>query len=102
MPDITQLNAVNNLFKKAMTGAALATLLARVIQLAMHEWYTRCVLGKKDYPFPSLPGLKCTAALAVVFVLFYVLKDVWLLRWGLGAAIGLWELAQIRRRNGLM
>lgn len=85
-----------------MTGAALATLLARVIQLAMHEWYTRCVLGKKDYPFPSLPGLKCTAALAVVFVLFYVLKDVWLLRWGLGAAIGLWELAQIRRRNGLM
>ena len=85
-----------------MTGAALATLLARVIQLAMHEWYTRCVLGKKDYPFPPLPGLKCTAALAVAFVLFYVLKDVWLLRWGLGAAIGLWELAQIRRRNGLM
>ena len=25
MPDITQLNAVNSLFKKAMTGAALAT-----------------------------------------------------------------------------
>ena len=60
------------------------------------------MLGKKDYPFPPLPGLKCTAALAVAFVLFYVLKDVWLLRWGLGAAIGLWELAQIRRRNGLM
>lgn len=85
-----------------MTGAALATLLARVIQLAMHEWYTRCVLGKKDYPFPPLPGLKCTAALAVVFVLFYVLKDVWLLRWGLGAAIGLWELKRIRQRKGLM
>lgn len=85
-----------------MTGAALATLLARVIQLAVHEWYTRCILGKRDYPFSPLPGLKCTAALAVIFVLFYVLKDMWLLRWGLGAAIGLWELAQIRRRKGLM
>ena len=46
--------------------------------------------------------MKCTAALAVIFVLFYVLKDMWLIRWGLGAAIGLWELGQIRKRKGLM
>lgn len=44
MPDITQLNAVNSLFKKAMTGAALATTnhlcKATVIQPDLNEMFS--------------------------------------------------------------
>lgn len=44
MPDITQLNAVNSLFKKAMTGAALATTnhlcKAEVIQPDLNEMFS--------------------------------------------------------------
>ena len=36
-------------------------------------------------------------ALAVVFLL--AAQNLWLLRWGAGALIGIWELLRIRRRK---
>jgi len=85
-----------------MMGAAVATLLARLIQLAMHEAYTRCILGRQDYPFPVLPAAKCCGVLLATTAVFYLCEEMWLLRWGLGAAIGLWELKRIRQRKGLL
>lgn len=85
-----------------MMGAALATLLARCLQLAMHECYTRLRLGRKDYPFSLRPAVICCAALGGAVLIFYAFADAWLLRWLLGAAAGLWELWRIRKRRGLL
>ena len=95
---------LNYLFisKIGMPGAALATVLSHSLQFAMHHIYTRYVLGKGDYPF----GVRLWGSYAGFFLgvmaLVYLLPNAWLLRWGLGGCIGLWELARIRKRKVLI
>lgn len=90
------------ILKFGMVGAAVATLLSHCLQFAMHEAYSRLVLGKKDYPFGLLSWVKYTAAYAACVTVFYLLPDQWLLRWGLGAMIGLFELWRMWKRKGLL
>lgn len=85
-----------------MLGAAAATLIARCIQLALHELYSRCILGKGSYPFQLKTGLLATAALAASAVLFYLAPNAWFIRWPLAAAVGVWELMRIVRRKSLL
>lgn len=83
-------------------GAAAATLLSHCLQYSAHYLYCRYVLGKGSYPF----GVRLWAPYAAIFVLtaaFSVLaSDLWLLRWGLGAGLGAWELLRIRKRKVLL
>lgn len=85
-----------------VTGAALATATAHGIQLAAHYVYVRYVMKKGDYPF----GIRLWAKYVLIFfgmVAFVYLTDgMWLLRWGVGAVIGIWELLRIRRRKVLI
>lgn len=95
---------LNYIFIKqmGMYGAAVATLVSHTLQFALHHVYTRFVLGKRDYPFGfrlwSVYALAFGAAVAV----FYLLPGMWLLRWGVGAVIGLWELWRIKKRKVLI
>ncbi len=85
-----------------MAGAALATVLSHGLQLSAHYIYTRYFLGKGDYPFGLRLWWKYALAYfgAVAFV--YLAADLWLLRWGLGAALGVWELLRIKKRKVLI
>ena len=69
-----------------MLGAALATAISHGLQLTMHYCYVRYVLHKGDYPF----GIGMWAKYVLVyfgFVVFvYLTTDLWLVRWGVGAA----------------
>lgn len=82
-----------------MMGAALATSISHGLQLAMHYCYARYILRKGDYPF----GLGLWMKYAVIYFAFvafvYLTVDLWLVRWTVGAVIGLWELMQIRKRK---
>ena len=82
-------------------GAALATTLSHLLQLTMHHVYTCHILGKGEYPYPVKLwggyGLCFLAAMAAA----YLLADSWLIRWGIGAALGVWELYRIRKRRSL-
>ena len=88
--------------KIGMAGAAIATVLSHCLQFTMHTLYARFFLGKQDYPF----GIRLWGPYALGFVLVlglsYGLRGLPLLRWGLGAALGLWELLHIRRRKALI
>ncbi len=83
-------------------GAALATTLSHLLQLALHHVYTCHVLGKGDYPYPVKLwggyGVCFLAAMAAA----YLLTDLWLVRWGVGAVLGIWELYRIRKRRALL
>ena len=85
-----------------MAGAAVATVIAHSLQLVMHYGYNRFMQGKKDYPF----GLGLWGKYALVFaaaaVFVYATAEVWPLRWGIGAMIGVWELLRIRKRTVLI
>ena len=85
-----------------MAGAALATMSSHCLQLGFHYIYTRYILGKRDYPF----GIRLWGKYAMVYfgmvVFVYLSKDIWLLRWAIGAAIGVWELLRIKKRKVLI
>ena len=83
-------------------GAALATMISHCLQLTAHEVYTRLILKQSDHPFRFGLIIPYTAAYLGIVAVFYLTPGLWLLRWGLGAAIGLWELLRIRRRKVLI
>ncbi len=85
-----------------MAGAAVATMTSHGIQLLLHHGYTRFVLGKEDYPFPLGVWAKYALAFAAIMAVVFLTEKAWLLRWGIGALLGLWELLQIRKRKVLI
>lgn len=85
-----------------MKGAAVATLLSHCIQFAMHELYSRLVLGKKEYPFALSSWTKYAFGFAVSVAIFYAFPHLPILRWGIGAVIGLAELWRMWKRKSLL
>lgn len=84
-----------------MAGAALATALSHGVQLMMHHLYCRR-LGQGGYPFPVKVWAKYAAIFLLVMGFVFAAENSWLLRWGFGAVIGIWELLQIRKRKVLI
>lgn len=96
--------ALNYVFIRAygMPGAALATVVSHTLQFAMHYLYTRYLLGKGSYPFGISLWGRYALCFVCIMLLVYLLPDAWLVRWALGAVIGLWELLRIRKRKVLI
>lgn len=89
------------ILKIGAVGAALATLLSHSLQFAFHFLYARFLLKRGEYPFGTFLWVPYALAFAGAVVLVYLTPNAWLLRWGLGAAIGLWELWQLRKRKSI-
>lgn len=85
-----------------MAGAAVATMLSHLLQLGMHYVYTRYFLGKGEYPFGIRLWGKYAALYLAAVALVFLTSGAWVLRWGIGAAIGLWELLRIKKRRVLI
>ena len=85
-----------------MAGAALATMTSHGLQLVFHHIYTRFFLGKGEYPFPLGLWAKYGMAFLAVMLVVYLNEGRWLVRWALGACIGIAELREIRRRKVLI
>ena len=84
-----------------MPGAALATALSHGVQLCLHHLYCR-KLGQGSYPFPVKVWAKYAAFFLGVMAFVYAVPNSWLLRWGVGAALGIFELLQIKKRKVLI
>ena len=84
-----------------MPGAALATALAHGVQLCMHHLYCK-KLGKDSYPFPVKVWAKYAFCFLAVMAFVYITRNSWLLRWGVGALLGIFELLQIKKRKVLI
>jgi Na+-driven multidrug efflux pump len=84
-----------------MPGAALATVLSHGVQLLLHHLYCR-QLGQGSYPFPVGVWAKYAVAFFAVMAFVYAAEGSWLLRWGFGALLGIFELLQIRKRKVLI
>ena len=85
-----------------MLGAAVATMLSHCLQFILHYFYVRYRLGREDYPFGIRLWAKYTVAFGAVAVLSMATPGWGLLRWGFGAALGIWELLRIRQRKVLI
>lgn len=85
-----------------VAGAALATATAHAIQLAGHYIYVRYILKKGDYPFGVRLWAKYALAFFGMVAFVYLMDGAGLVRWAVGAAIGLWELWRIKKRKVLI
>lgn len=85
-----------------VAGAALATAISHGMQFAAHYVYVRYILKKGDYPFGIRIWAKYVLAYFVMVAFVYLLSGAGLVRWAVGAAIGVWELLRIRKRKVLI
>lgn len=85
-----------------VAGAALATALSHGLQFTCHYIYVRYILKNGDYPF----GIRIWAKYAIAYfgmvAFVYLTANAGILRWVVGAAIGLWELWRIKKRKVLI
>ena len=84
-----------------MAGAALATAISHGIQLTLHYLYCRW-LGQGSYPFPMKVWAKYAVGFLVIMGFVYAAETLWFLRWGVGAALGIFELLRIKKRKVLI
>ena len=83
-----------------MMGAAVATLAAYFLLFVFHQIIARYVI-KQPYHYPwrfFLPGI---IAVAVTCVVFYLIFDHRLWRWGLGAILGLLLIRRVYANGSL-
>lgn len=88
--------------KMGMLGAVTATCICYGLQFLVHQGYTTWFIREGENPFRMgllWKGPVCFAAAAAIAM---TMPNAWLLRWGLGAALGLWELLRIRKRKVLI
>lgn len=91
---------LNHLFIKMLgiSGAAIATAISRVLQFVFHYICAKR-LPSKDFPFQIrefIPGLLAVCFVCIVYVFT---KDLWFVRWVLGAGLGVWLLLRIVKRR---
>lgn len=84
-----------------MPGAALATAFSHGLQLVLHHIYCRR-LGREEYPFPVSLWAKYALGFAAVMALVFLTEHLWLIRWGFGAMLGIWELLRLKKRKVLI
>ena len=96
--------ALNYILIKAlgMAGAALATLTSHGLQLTLHYVYTARILGKDDYPFPMKLWVKYAVGYCAIMAMVFLTPNAWLLRWGMGGVIGIFELLRVKQRKVLI
>lgn len=98
------LNLVLNyilILKIGMAGAAIATLISHLLQFTLHFTYARFVLKEGEYPFGTFRWVPYAVCFGAVCVLVYLTPKLWYVRWALGAAVGGWELLQLKKRKGI-
>ena len=81
-----------------MEGAVIATLLSDVFLFVFH-FINAKRLKEKHLVYRLRDFAPWTACVAISCVMFYLLKDMWLVRWGIGAVLGIYLAVKIVRRR---
>lgn len=80
-----------------MYGAVIATLISYITLAIVHVIIVN-VWREEKYPLTFRPILYGLIAVLISSIIFYTLKDYWILRWSLGALLGCYLLLSIKKR----
>ena len=83
-----------------MYGASIATLVSYIFLAIIHiiivnHW------KEEKYPLVFKPLMIGLLVVIVSSIIYYVLKDFWIIRWALGAALGTYLLVSIKKRKSI-
>ena len=82
-----------------MMGAAVATLISYAALFVFHYLIAKFAIGGEAFTFRLtlfIPGLISVIAASAIF---YLLYDYWIVRWGIGAAVGVFLLIRLIRQK---
>ena len=71
------------------------------LQLTLHHLYS-VRLGGREYPFPLKQWFGYPMAFCVMLAVVYLLPEIWVVRWSLGAILGIFEILRIMQRRVLI
>ena len=94
-------NIILNYFlikKMGAAGAVIATSVSHFLQFLFHYICARFVIIE-EFPYEIRMFLPGIIAVGVVCVATYLLKDLWLVRWGMGALLGIYIVTKIIKRK---
>lgn len=83
-----------------MYGAAVATMLSYVILSCIHFFVVR-YWKLERYPLRTAPVIAGVVIVLFASVIYYVIADLWFLRWGIGAALGIYLVLSIHKRRSI-
>ena len=83
-------------------GAVLATLIAHVVQFALHYFSAKYLIKGGEYPFVAkFFFLFMATVIVVAAVCYFIDTGLAIYRWGIGAALGVWEVLRIYKRKSI-
>lgn len=97
------LNIVLNYFlipEYGMFGAAIATILAYVMLFFIHDFIARYVV--KGYVVKRRFYLKGIAGVGFCYLFYIFFQQCWIIRWGLGALVGMAILWRLKKQKTLI
>lgn len=81
-----------------MLGAVIATALSHGLQFGFH-YLSAMKIKTMDFPYKIKDFLPGFISVCLACFVFYVTQDIWIIRWGLGAALGIYLLTKIIKRK---
>lgn len=79
-------------------GAVIATAVSHGLQFLFHYFYAKR-LNCDVFPFELTDFVYGFFAVCLTIVIFFMTKDIWYIRWGLGAILGVWMIIKILNRR---
>ena len=75
-------------------GAAVATLLSNIILVICHVWFARR-LAKENWIYTAKMFMMPIVGIMVAVLLYYLCYNLWILRWSVGALVGVYMIKSI-------
>lgn len=82
-------------------GAAIATTISHIIQFLLHYIGTKLLIKEETLPFNFAFFVPGTVIVMISAFLFFIIKDMWIVRWIIAANIGIYEMYRIYRRKAI-
>ena len=79
-------------------GAVIATAVAHGLQFIFHFICAKSI-NPGEFPFKMTDFIPGLIAVSAICVLYWFTKDYWLIRWGIGAALGIYILTKVLKRR---
>lgn len=82
----------------SIKGAVIATMTAQMLQFAFH-YYIAKRINPGEFPFRLIDFVPGLIAVVIACGVYWITRDMWLIRWGISAAIGISLFYRILKRR---
>ena len=87
--------------KYELCGAAIATLISYVLLFVFHQLCARKMQDELQYPYGILFFIKPIGIILMAVILFYIVQNLLIIRWGIAAIVGVYLVWNIVKNKSI-